>query len=308
MSSPPASPIAGTLDQEDQVELPAESVNDLLTALENLALHFPAATLQPDTPCILAIRSQLVQPSTGHQNLKLSDEFRTWSSPDQDQPPPETIIRRRRSSNFSNLRRSVSFSFLTSTSRPTTRRMEVAAPAHDFHIPHSRLYQALPPPDLQPLHRIFPKSSHSMRSSLYAYILAHIFATSLMTPDAARKSPKMRRDTPYRPTTEIPAKAAHLLGMNGMHGIHGLRIAYHPHVPREVDPEVDWSRRLSELAEVLRKSIASLISGMDPETFQEDFLGVDDVTESLGFGLGSLFIKSLEEVVKSSEMSSPGYF
>jgi hypothetical protein len=184
--------------------------------------------------------------------------------------------------------------------------MEVASPSddfhdfHDFHVPHSKLYRALPPPNLQPLLRIFPKSSHSMCSSLYAYILAHIFASSLSTANPVipgRKSPK-RQNTPVWPTIEVPSKAANILGM------HGVRIEYRD-VPSN---EHDWHTRVTALAVSLRKSIACLIWSMDPETFQEHFEGMEGVTKALSFGLGSLFIKSLEEVVRSGEMNSTGYF
>lgn len=124
-----------------------------------------------------------------------------------------------------------------------------------------------------------------MRSSLYAYILAHIFATSLSTTTSndTPRFPKKRRDTPYWPTTDVPSKAADVLG-----------IAYiqSPSGPNE---EVDFSRRVDDVKDRLRKAITSLVEEMEYD-------GLGDETFDARVGL--LFIKSLEEVVRSCEMDA----
>jgi len=132
-----------------------------------------------------------------------------------------------------------------------------------------------------------------MRSTLYANVLAHIFVTSLLIPYPPPRPVRKRRDTPYWPTTDAPSKAADILG------IPGVGSAY-PQTPKE---DGYWNERVSRLAEVLRKSITRLISTMDPESFQgeSEFIG-------LRAGFEPLFIKSLEEVVRSCEMSAYGYF
>lgn len=272
-----------TSDTERAV-LSADSINDILTALENLTSHFPSTTLQPDTPCILAIRSQLAPQSTGSQPSKPSNGIH--SPLFLNHPAADAIVRRRKTTNFSKPRRLPSSA--TSKSCPTPRNTQLTT-SQDFHLPHSNPQGTLSPPEMQALHRIFPKGSKFMRSTLYANILAHIFVSSLSTPYQAPKSPKKRRDTPYWPTTDVPSKAADVLG------IPGLGIMY-PSAPNE---DGVWSERVSRLAEVLRKSITCLVSSIDPESCQEDseFTG-------LGAELGSLFIKSLEEVVRSCEMSS----
>lgn len=132
-----------------------------------------------------------------------------------------------------------------------------------------------------------------MRSSLYANILAHIFVTSLATLKQAPRTLKKRRDTPYWPATDIPSKATDVLG------IPSLDTAYN----QSTNADGVWSGRVSRLTGVLQKSIASLISSMDPDNSQ-------DASEFGGLGaeLGLLFIKSLEEVVRSCEMSPYGSF
>jgi hypothetical protein len=117
-----------------------------------------------------------------------------------------------------------------------------------------------------------------MRSSLYAYILAHIFVTSLSTSPGHEtpRFPKKRRDTPYWPTTDVPSKAADLLG-----------IAYH--LP--VNEDIDFCIRVEGLKEKIRKAIANLVQDME----------VDGARQGFDAGMGLLFIKSLEEVVRGCE-------
>jgi hypothetical protein len=123
-----------------------------------------------------------------------------------------------------------------------------------------------------------------MRSSLYAYILAHIFVTSLSTStgNETPRFPKKRRDTPYWPSTDVPSKAADVLGMACFHS------------PNE---DGDFSRRVEDVKERLRKAIARLIEEMDSDSYR----GMVEGSEA-AFGL--LFIKSLEEVVRSCEMDA----
>jgi hypothetical protein len=268
----------------EQAVLSTDSINDILTALENLTSHFPSTTLQPDTPCILAIRSQLAPPSTVNQQSKPSNGLHPPLF--LGHPSADVIVRRRKTTNFSKPRRSPSTA--TSKSCPAPRSTQLAT-VQDFHLPHSTHQVTLPPPDMHALHRIFPKSSKFMCSSLYANILAHIFVTSLSTPHKLPRSLKKRRDTPYWPTTGVPSKAADVLG------IPGLGIAY-PQAPKEDGVR---SEQVSRLVEVLRKSITCLISSIDSESYPED----SELT-GLKAELGSLFIKSLEEVVRSCEMSS----
>jgi hypothetical protein len=115
-----------------------------------------------------------------------------------------------------------------------------------------------------------------MRTSLYACVLAHIFVSSLSTTERTR-FPKKRRDTPYWPTTDVPSKAAHVLGM-----------AFN-HTPNE---DAEFNRRVEAVKERIQKAIASLIEETESDGYRE------------GAGLGLMFIKSLEEVVRGCEMDA----
>jgi hypothetical protein len=123
-----------------------------------------------------------------------------------------------------------------------------------------------------------------MRSSLYAYILAHIFVSSLCTKQVSERHrfSKKRRDTPYWPTTDVPSKAADVLGMG-----------YSP-VPNENDG-ANFSKRVERVKERIRKAIGGLVEEMEYEGCRE--VGMDA-------GLRLLFIKSLEEVVRGCEVDT----
>jgi hypothetical protein len=120
-----------------------------------------------------------------------------------------------------------------------------------------------------------------MRSSLYAYILAHIFVTSLSTPPGHEtpRFPKKRRDTPYWPATDVPSKAADLLG-----------IAYH----QPVNEDIDFNNRVEGVKDRIRKAIAGLAEEMEVHGCREGF----------DAGVGLVFIKSLEEVVRGCEVDA----
>jgi hypothetical protein len=127
-----------------------------------------------------------------------------------------------------------------------------------------------------------------MRSSLYAYVLAHIFVSSLSTTQVSERHrfPKKRRDTPYWPTTDVPPKAADVLGMG-----------YSP-VPNENDG-AKFSKRVEGVRERIRKAIGGLVVEMEYEGCRE--VGMDA-------GLRLLFIKSLEEVVRGCEGDAYQWF
>ncbi|KAE9372808.1 hypothetical protein N431DRAFT_467043 [Stipitochalara longipes BDJ] len=264
---------------DGQAGLSTDAINDILISLENLTSHFPSGTLQPDTPCILAIRTQLAPPfqQSNSPSALLSSCF-----PHQSAPQPASTLNRRKTTNFSKPRRSPSAA--TSKSCPVPRNPPPPTPSlpnlhTPFSKPNSQQASQLPPVDTQPLHRIFPKSSKFMRSSLYAYILAHIFASSLSSRTEARRFPKKRRDTPYWPTTDVPSKAADFLGIAFKH---------------TSDKDSNFNQRVEEVKDRIRKAIASLFEEME----------VDGCREGADAGLGLLFIKSLEEVVRGCEMDA----
>lgn len=120
-----------------------------------------------------------------------------------------------------------------------------------------------------------------MRSSLYAYTLAHIFITSLSpSPEHdTPRFPKKRRDTPYWPTTDVPSKAADVLG-----------IAYH----QPVNEDLDFSARVDAVKDRIRRAIAGLVEEMEVDGSRGGFDG----------GLGLMLIKSLEEVVRGCEVDA----
>ncbi|PMD32364.1 hypothetical protein L207DRAFT_640162 [Hyaloscypha variabilis F] len=254
---------------DEQAGLSADTINDILISLENLTSHTPSRTLQPDTPCILAIRTQLAPPS---QQANLSHTLLTSCFPHQLGLQPEPTLIRRKTTNFSKPRRNPSSA--TSKSCPVPRNLAQPTPSLPNLQPHQ--ISQLPPIDTQPLHRIFPRSSKFMRTSLYAYVLAHIFVSSLSTTERTR-FPKKRRDTPYWPTTDVPSKAAHVLGM-----------AFN-HTPNE---DAEFNRRVEAVKERIQKAIASLIEETESDGYRE------------GAGLGLMFIKSLEEVVRGCEMDA----
>ncbi|KAH8759182.1 hypothetical protein BGZ57DRAFT_932373 [Hyaloscypha finlandica] len=268
----------------DQAGLDAESINNILTALENLTSHLPSGTLQPDTPCIRAIRSQLIPPSATYQQSTPANALLLHPFPHPSPPPPDITLNRRKTTNFSKPRRMPSVA--TSKSCPVPRNPPPPTPSlPNLRFPHATPnYQQplrLPPPDTQPLHRIFPKSSKFMRSTLYAYILAHIFVTSLSTPPGHEtpRFPKKRRDTPYWPATDVPSKAADLLG-----------IAYH----QPVNEDIDFNNRVEGVKDRIRKAIAGLAEEMEVHGCREGF----------DAGEGLVFIKSLEEVVRGCEVDA----
>lgn len=264
---------------DDQTGLSADTINEILVSLEHLTSHVPSGTLQPDTPCILAIRTQLAPSS---QQASPSNALFSSCFPRQFAPQPEPTLNRRKTTNFSKPRRNPSSA--TSKSCPVPRNLAPPTPSlPNLHIPHStpqspEAFQ-LPPIDTQPLHRIFPKSSKFMRTSLYAYILAHIFVSSLSTTAETPRFPKKRRDTPYWPSTDVPTKAAHVLGIAFSH---------------TSNKDTDFSKRIEALEDKIRTAISSLVEEME----------VDGSQEGVKAGLGLYFIKSLEEVVRGCEMDA----
>ena len=131
-----------------------------------------------------------------------------------------------------------------------------------------------------------------MRSSLYAYILAHIFVSELgnspspsnldMNAQRGSARQKQRRDTPYWPSAGIPAKAADVLG------VPGLGIAYL--FEKGEDGDEEWRSRVERLGQRLRRSIRRLVEGMGGEVQEGE--------------LGMVVIKCFEEVVRGCEMDS----
>ena len=131
-----------------------------------------------------------------------------------------------------------------------------------------------------------------MRSSLYAYILAHIFVSELESspapPDVSaqigkERLQKKRRDTPYWPSAGIPAKAADVLGIPGLGIAHLFEKG-----EEDGDSNGKWKERVDRLSARLRRSIRRLVEGMGGEVQEGE--------------LGMVVIKCLEEVVKGCEM------
>ena len=77
----------------------------------------------------------------------------------------------------------------------------------------------------------------------------------------------------------MPSKAADVLG-----------IAFH----QPVNEDIDFISRVEGAKDRIRKAIASLVEEME----------VDGVREGFDAGVGLLFIKSLEEVVRGCEMDA----
>ncbi|KUJ13657.1 uncharacterized protein LY89DRAFT_671955 [Mollisia scopiformis] len=268
-------------------------LTDIIGSLEALTSSFPSAIILPDSPCITAIRTRNIQSTSPPMITVRTSLLKSPFGQDFPRPPSYQPTGQPRSQNTSSHRRD--FSSSTAGSLPPYR----SSPSkRSSSLPISTSPSCLYPPDLSPLHRIFPTTSDFMCSALYAHIIAHIFITSLSPPTQKARTNRFsgrRRDTPHWTSSPLSAKAANVLG-----------IEFQDSDPTgdSAERQLQFKIRIQALQQILRKCIYCLTGVMDSN------LGIVDITElddsGPGFSNGKLFIRALEEVVKSCEERNNG--
>lgn len=190
--------------QSSTIEAPDST--RILSDLEEAVVSFPATMLALDTPCIPAIRLALRLSESGVRSPQASPH----ASPPTSHPQATSFSRPR--DPIPSMKPHTNRDPGPHPTRASSSQRHTAPPAQTTTAWRSSSFAPSaaqqPTPDLEPLRRIFPSSSETARSQLYAHMLAYTFVASLPAAAAAPARAKKWRDTPFWSSLLLRAAAA----------------------------------------------------------------------------------------------------